>query len=476
MLIINNPIRLYGRKVVTDLALRSGSVTANSFSNSTGLASMVDKMWSEPTFASKEAMFQKQVDFDADKIQPHYIEYDYAKEIEEYEYETPYNPAVDKTDFDRYYRRLEDISSEYLEKYVGNLVYTICRRSGGVKEFNYQHAVAPTILDVEDNTPSELADLETDGQKDAWSESAINEALTNLPYVLKRLGNLSRFTGIHMLSFVCSYILAKEENKLLQQAGSTKLLKRNAVIDKNVWACDRNGNATHKVEVSNKNQHAYLVFDWIEGGIDKYQAYRDDVINFMHYVRVLNVDIRENMERYGTEFLSKLVVVTLTPNTQYNPDIYRALLTGDSVASALSENAVQNTISLFSEICTTDETLKKVQSSYTAIKQKQHLEQAIKLYSAYMLSQGEFIEQRFVEFYDGYLHYDGKLAIVDANLFSTTIFKDSRCLISELGFLVHVTDSLSVHLLSIYLAYDNMLIKLGKLQDQRSEGWWLVTL
>lgn len=476
MLIINNPIRLYGRKVVTDLALRSGSVTANSFSNSVGLAAMVDKMWSEPTFASKEAMFQKQVDFDADRIQPHYIEYDYAKEVEEFEYETPYNPAVDKTDFDRYYRRLEDISSEYLEKYVGNLVYTICRRSGGVKEFNYQHAVAPTILDVEDNTPSELADLETDGQKDAWSESTINDALTNLPYVLKRLNNLSRFTGIHMLSFVCSYILAQEENKLLQQAGSTKLLKRNAVISKNVWACDRNGNATHKIEVSNKNQHAYFVFDWMEGGVDKYQAYRDDVINFMHYARVLNIDVRENMERYGTEFLSKLVVVTLTPNTQYNPEIYKALLTGESMESAVSGNSIQDTISLFSELCTTDDSLKKVQATYTAEKQRQHLEQSKKLYASYMLSKGEFVEQRSLEFYEGYLRQDGKLAIVDGNLFGSTVFRDSRCLISELGFLVHVTDSLSLHLLSVYLAYDNMMIKLGKLTDQRVENWWLVAL
>lgn len=476
MLIINNPIRLYGRKVVTDLALRSGSVTANSFSNSEGLASMVDKMWSEPTFASKEAMFQNQVDFDADKIQPHYIEYDYAKEIEEYEYEVPYNPAVDKTDFDRYYRRLEDINGEYLEKYVGNLVYTICRRSGGVREFNYQHAVAPTILDVEDNTPSELADLETDGQKDAWSESTVNEALTNLPYVLKRFNNLSRLTGIHILGFVCSYILAKEENKLLQQAGSTKLLKRNAVISKNVWACDKQGNATHKVEVSNKNQHAYFVFDWIEGGIDQYQAYREDVINFMHYVRVLNIDISENMERYGTEFLNKLTVVTLTPNAQYNPEIYKALLNGTSVSSGISESAIQDTISLFSELCTTDESLKKVQSNYTADKQRQHLEQARKLYSAYMLSIGEFVKQSSIEFYDGYLHYDGELVTVNSNLYGDTMFRDTRCLISELGFLVHITDSLFLHLMSIYIAYDNMLAKLGKISDHRIESWWLVSL
>lgn len=476
MLIISNPIRLYGRKVVTDLALRSGSVTANSFSNSTGLASMVDRMWSEPTFASKEAMFQQQVDFDADKIQPHYKEYDYAKETEEFEYETPYNPAVDKTDFDRYYRRLEDIDGEYLEKYVGNLVYTICRLSGGVKEFNYQHAVAPTILDVEDDTPSELADLETDGQKDAWSESAINEALTNLPYVLKRLNNMSRLTGIHMLSFVCSYILAKEENKLLQQAGSTKLLKRNAVISKNVWACDKMGNATHKVEVSNKNQHAYLVFDWMEGNVDKYHAYRDDVINFMHYAKVLNIDITEHMERYGTEFLSKLTVVTLTPNLQYNPDIYKALLNGTSVSGVTSETAIQDTISLFSEICTTDESLRKVQTNYNAIKQSQHLEQARKIFAAYKLSVGEFINTDAVEFYDGYLQYDGQLAVVNTNLYGDTMFRDTRCLISELGFLVHVTDSLSVHLMNIYIAYDNMLAKMGKLDDHSIESWWLVSL
>lgn len=476
MLIITNPIRLYGRKVVTDLALRSGCVNANSFSASNGLASLVDKMWSEPTFASKEALFQDQVDFDADLIQPHFTEYDYDAETEEFERETPYNPAVDKTDFDRYYRRLEEIAEDYLEKYVCNLVYTICRLSGGAKAFNYKHAVAPTLFDVEDNTATELADLETDGQKDAWSEGAINEALTRMPYVLKRLHNLSRYTGIHMLSFVSSYIVAREKNQRMRMAGSTRLLKRNAVISENVWACDRMGNATHKIAVSNKNLKAYEMFDWIEGEVDKYQAYKEDVTNFMHYVKVLNIDITDDMQKYGQEFVSKLSVTTLTPNTQYNPDIYKALLTGAIVQQGNTPDLLSATVSRFREMCIADPSLARVLKEFDSKKQRQHFEVAKEIYSIYCLSQGIMCKDALFEFYDGYLYYSGELAVMGTSLVSNTVFSDPRCLISELGFLVHVSDTLTMHLLSIYWAKENMYAKIGKDKEQKLESWWLVSL
>ena len=433
-------------------------------------------MWSEPTFASKEAMFQDQVDFDADIIQPHFTEYDYDKEVEEYEQETPYNPAVDKTDFDRYYRRLEDISMEYLEKYVCNLVYTICRLSGGVKAFNYKHATAPTLLDVEDGTATELAELETDISRDAWPESVINEAYTKLPYVLKRLNNLSRYSGIHMISFVSSYIIARDKNARARQAGSTKLLKRNAVISENVWACDNMGNATHKVEISNKNLRAYEMFDWIEGEVDKYQAYKEDVTNYMHYVKVLNIDITHDMEKYGTEFLNKLTVTTLTPNTQYNPDIYNALLSGGNIIDTTKVDAVASTMDRFKELCVSDDMLSRVLNEFDAVRQQKHFETAKKLYSAYCLSHGEMCSNALFEFYDGYLYYNGDLAIMSSSFISNAVFVDDRCLISELGYLVHVTDNLAVHLMTVYCADENLMAKIRRDHEHKANDWWLASL
>lgn len=476
MLIITTPIRLYGRNVITDLALRSGSVDANSFSATSGLSAMVDSLWSEPTFASKEALFQQQIDFDADSRQPHFKEFDRDKENEEYERERAYDPSVDKTDFSNYYRRLEDIDSGYLEEYVGFIVYSICRYAkNGVKMFNYKHAVAPTLMDLEDDSVTELADLETDGVKDAWSEATINEALTKLPYVLKRLHNLSRYTGIHMLSFVCSYMIAKDKNIRAQQAGSSKYLKHNAVIAENVWTCDNMGDAVHKVVISNKNLKAKEMFAWIEGEVDKYHAYHEDVTNFMHYVKVLNININENMEKYGTAFINKLVVTTLTPNSQYNQSIYNALLSG-GVARDDSFDALQATMCKFKETCMSDESLMKVVQNFDMDKQTNNLKTSIKLYTAYCLMNGKLCSEKMFEFHDGYLYYDGDLCVMDSHLFTNMTFFDSRCVISELGFLVQVGNELVLNLMTVYCAEENMQMKIHKDSDNKLNTWWRVSL
>lgn len=474
MLIMTNLIQLYGRKVVTDLALRSGLANAKSYSPNQGLAPLVDKLWSEPTFASKEALFEKQVDFDADVIQPHLDVYDTDEEAE-YAKETRYDPAVDKLDFNKYYRRLEDIADEYIETYVGNLVYTICRLSGGVKSFNYSHAIAPTLRDLEDGSAIELADLELDYSKNEWSDSEVKKALSQLPYVLRRFLNLSCYTGIHVLSFVCSYLIAKEKNRLARQSGSVKTLKKNAVISENVWACDSIGNATKKIEVSNKNLKAYELFDWMEGTLNKYPAYQDDVTNFIHYVKVLNLDITEDMSKYGSDFIRGLTVVTLTPNSQYNQNVFNALAQGTPVYTPVTDK-VTSTITRFNELVISNDVISKVAEGFDYNQRVRNFELAKSLHYGYMMALGKIGEKFNYEFYEGFLHCNGELAIIGCGMISNTAFSDGRVLISELGYCVAVSDSLVLDLMTLSNAKDNMLIKVTRNTEESLEGWWSVSL
>lgn len=438
------------------------------------MSAAVDRLWVEPTFASKESMFAVQIDFDADKVQPHLLEYDEDEELT-YSKDASYNPATDGLDFNKYYRRLEDIPSEYLENYVGNLVFTICRLSGGVKAYNYAHPLAPTLTDLEDGTAIDLADIELDYNKNEWSDAEVKRALSQLPYVLKRFLNLSCYTGVHVLSFICSYMVAKEKNKLAQQGGSTKVLKRNAVIAENVWTSDTLGNAVKKVEISNKNLKVYELFDWIEGNSSKYVPYREDATNFMHYAKVLNLDIREDMSKYGYDFMSKLVVLSLTPNTQYNSNIYNALLKGTSVSNG-NVDLIGRTMTRFLEVCASNATVQKVVNDFDYVHRARNFDYAKQLHYAYMLMSGRMGERFNYEFYNGFLYCNGELAIIQCGLISDYMFTDGRVLLSELGYCVAVSDSLILDLMPMGIACDNMKIKISGNKEEHLESWWSVPL
>lgn len=455
---------------MTDLALRSGLPDAKSFSLGMGLSSMVQYYWSEPTFASKEAMFEKQTDFDADRIQPHLSEYD-ASEEEEFDKDAPYNPAVDKLDFDKYYRRLEDIDEGYLEAYVSNLVYSICRyTNNGVRAFNKEHMVAPTIIDVEDGSAMDLAELELDVDKNDWSDTDMKKAMSQLPYVLHRFLNLSCYTGIHVLSFVCSYMLAAERNRVARMHGSTKILKKNAVIAENVWTCDSVGNAVKKVEISNKNLHAYELFDWIEGTSSMYVPYRVDVTNFMHYVKVLNLDITEDMSKYGPDFVRSLTVITLTPNSQYNQSVSNALAAGTPVYKA-THDRIQKTIIRFNELCMSNDILKEVIDSYDTLCRQRNFDMAKKIHYASIMAAGRIGERADYEFCDGFLYCNGELAYIGCGLITDVLFVDGRVLLSELGYAVAVTDTLVLNLMTLPNALDNVMKKI-RATGEKLEGWW----
>lgn len=434
----------------------------------------MDKLWSEPTFASKEALFEKQIDFDADVVQPHLEEYD-ADEEDTYAKETKYDPAVDKLDFNKYYRRLEDIADEYIESYVGNLVYTICRLSGGVKAFNYSHAIAPTLRDLEDGSAVELADLELEYNKNDWSDSEVKRAVNQLPYVLRRFLNLSCYTGIHVLSFVCSYLVAKEKNRLARQSGSTKILKKNAVIAENVWTCNSLGNAVKKVEISNKNLKAYELFDWLEGTLNKYTAYQEDVTSFMHYVKVLNLDIYEDMSKYGSDFVRGLTVITLTPNSQYNQNVFNALATGTPVHTVRNDK-LACTIARFNELTVSNDTIRKIAEEFDYTQRLRNFELAKTLHYGYMMATGRIGEHFEYSFYEGFLHCNGELAFIGCGMISNSMFSDGRVILSELGYCVAVTDTLVLDLMPLTVAKDNMVLKVTHNTEDKLESWWSVSL
>ncbi|MCM1219036.1 MAG: hypothetical protein NC548_31525 [Lachnospiraceae bacterium] len=466
MIMLTTPIRLYGRKVVTDLALRSGLATANDFSPYEGKNGIVAHFVKAETLANIEYLFENQSDYDADIKQPHYDSEHYNKiqESEEYERGIDYSPAKDKLDFNDYHRRLEVIAVEYLEEYISNLCFGIANRSGsnGIITFNNEHRIQPTLISVDDDDVTELADLQLRVDATEWSNEARASARDNLPYVLKRLHNLSRLCGIHMLSMIGAYLRAKEYNDRLLQTGQSKsTLKKNAVINEGVYKCDADGNIGSQIEVSNKSKKAADMFDWIIGANNMYSSYRDDLVNFLQYCKILNIDlINDDLRKYDNDFIDNLTVLTLTPDTQYCQAVFDAIRdSGLVIPSTDAEDICLTTMNCFRDICDTNATLIGVIAAHDSIKAEQYLKKARTLHYVWSLrccDPPTMPNDRLYQWQNGFLYYNGELAVLDTHLISKQSFSRPKFLISELGYCIHVGDTMYLEVMTVDCAYANM--------------------
>lgn len=466
MIMITTPVTLYGRKVITDLALRSGSASANDFSCQAGMNGIVQHFAKGDTLANVEYLFEKQKDFDADIVQPRRTFEDYNKleEREEFEQGEMYSPAKDKTNFNDYFRRLEDIYSEYLEDYIANLCYSIFNLTGsnGAVTFDAEHRLQPTLISVDDDSVTELADLQLREDATEWSNAAKMTAKDNLPYVLKRLHNLSKYCGIHMISMIGAYLRAKKYNDSRVQSGKSKnTLKKNAVIAEGVYKCDIDGNIGSLIEVSNKSKKAADMFDWIIGANDMYPSYRDDLVNFIQYCKILNIDLlNDNLLRYDNEFMDGLTVLTLTPDTQYNQAVFDAIRDSHVLSTITPENDVcLDTINCFRDICETNETLMEVIGAHDSIKAQDYLTKAKKLHYVAMLKLSavpSFPNDKLYSWNDGFLYYNDELVVLDTRLITKQAFLIPKFVISELGYCVHVSDAMYLECMTIDCACANM--------------------
>ena len=73
MLILTEPVRIYGKYIISDLATRVAPANANSFCPYAGMRYTVNKLWPNGTSSTEadiEMLFNNQPDFDADKMKP----------------------------------------------------------------------------------------------------------------------------------------------------------------------------------------------------------------------------------------------------------------------------------------------------------------------------------------------------------------------------------------------------------------------
>lgn len=466
MILITTPVKWYGRKIVTDLVLRSGSSNVSDFSPYEGKNGIVENFGKEETSADLEYLFEAQKDFDADIIQPHRTEEEYNKieERDEYERGMSYVPSKDYTTFDDYFRRLEDICVDYLEDYIANLCYTVFKLtgSGGVKKYNYDHYEQPTLVSIDDDSVTELADLQLRTDTESYSSSMKAAAMENMPYVLKRIDNLSRYCGVHMISMIAAYLKAKAANARRVSAGVTKsMLKKNDVIALGVYKYDYDGQVGMRIEVTNKNRRAADMFDWIVGANDMYPSYREDLVNFIQYCNILNIDLEsDNLLQYDGKFMDNLTVLTLTPNTQYCQAVFDAIRDSGMFKKEPSvDELLLTTLNCFADLCTTQSDLLSAASTHDSLKSERCMKMAMQLHYIWAVKLRNPVmlpDDRLYSWRDGFLAYNGELVMLPTRVVSKQQFTTPVCIISELGYVLHLNNTMYVEAMTIDCAVENM--------------------
>lgn len=467
MLVITNPVQLYGKKVITDIALRTGDHTKENFSYGPGMKHVVYKFWkdTEDTSSILEEHFEAQKDFDCDVIRSSMSEDDIENGEAEEDTFSAYDPAKDPVDFKEYNRRLEDIAPKYIEDYLGNVIYNICYHDSTLRRHQKKHQVQPCLIgDGDDGDDfTELADLQIE-ERDEWSLGQKQAAQRNLNYVIKRLHNMSRYSKVHMLSYIAAYERAKlyiERNHL---SGGCKSLSDNVVIAQGVYLCDENGDITKKVAVENKNKRAKNMFNWIVGRESEYSAYYQDYLNFVHYCTVLDINlVDDDMTKYQSEFVDKLVVTTVTPNRQYVPAIYQALKSNQNnmAPPKPAVDILRNTIDAFTQLCSSNPKFRDVAYRFTEEDRKLYLSYASYINGYYSFSMTKrAIDPSKYSWENGFLYHDGNLVMLPANWLGDskkTHSFENLCIISELGYVVALSSTSDVYILAINNAYSNVM-------------------
>lgn len=484
MVVLSRAIQLYAKKVVTDLGTRVGHPTKNSFCGRDGMSYVIQKYWKgtpEDRLEFDMGMFLEQcADFDADKVKPCFDDESYSVSAVETNIVTgTYDPMVDKVNYTNYYRRLEDIAEQYLERYMGNLMYSILYNANGLSQYKKTCGTQATLSDSdEEGEFVELADLLIMENVNEWSLSEKNEATLKLPYVLKRLHNLSMYSGVHMIEYIVSYTKALEENRRSQACGSTKTLKVNAVLAFGVHKYTKYGYTGDRITIESRNKKAAHMFEWLCGNSKDYASYREDFTNFLHYMEVLNINMDDDFSKYDMLFMDKLTVSTVTPNSQYDVQVFEALrgnLTNDVPIDIV--DPIENSMSIFNQAIETHPLLIDRINNLQSQKYEKIHSQGESIYATYKLIMENKALSGKLHWEYGYLYHDGKPAIVTTTwVNSDSVFAESNAIISELGFIVQITKSSTIACLDVDYAYAYVLARCKNEDfDERRMEWKRIT-
>lgn len=494
MFIQTRPVRLYAQKFITDLVIRSDLNPKKFTAPFRGMNDIYLKFNSKETTAGLEMLFEKQMDFDADKIKPTIAEQqvgditieEFKELIQEDSATIEYSPAKHKLDFPHYIRRIEDIHEYYLESYLGNVVFNVRNKTGGIKEYEQEHRDSWSFVSDGDNGEevTESADLLVGQHVEALDAELYNRAMAQLPFVVKRLWSFSKLMRINVLGYIQSFILAEEANsKALENKTSTATLKWNDVIRVGVYACDAMGRNTKLIDVSMKHQNAYEMFRWITGNYPIYKSFYKNYRNFRLFCKTLNIDlVNDDLSTYDKEFIDSLKILTVTPNDMYDSLVADAIKKNEppksmyeNVLMDMSPNgddSIYNTIRVYNDFILSDLQQQRILNNMSGADRENIERTSIDLYARYLARYGyPQLDINKVTWEDGFMFYNGNAVKIHTSFIDSGLTEEGSNynfgLISDTGSIVKLTNTFRLDRILLMDAYSYILPENKDIQRYR---------
>ena len=487
MFIITNPIQLYGKSILVDVAFRTGPSDSNCYSPFNGLMAVVDKYSKGSPTASIEYMLSRQSDFDADYalVAQDKEEVDENGIDDEVEADSvEYKPSVDKYDDAGYKRRLEDIHVEFISKYLGNVLYNINNKSAakGIIQDNKEHKIQEPLYgdDDDDDGVTELSDLWADVDDSKWTADQKADCAAELPFILKRLNMLSKYSGVHMLSLISAFAKALKVNASRRMSGSTADLTCGQVLEcAPVYLCTDEGIIRKRSLAANKNKKVILMYQWLCGNTTEYSAFRPDYINFMHCVDVLNIDLDEDMSKYDGPFIDSLGCITLTPNTQYDVGVHQALLDNErNLPEVKVTDALTYTALTFNNLLITNPDLSEELYKLTTEQRTkciEAIENLVFMFLTYHPIDNKPFNKRLINCRGGYVYYGDTLLQIQRSFITSAepiMLSSNICIISDAGYVVLCVEDARIPIISVFDAIENITQRIRGYDADYHDAKW----
>ena len=471
MILTTNKINIAAKKLISDIGGRNGLATSDSLTTLDGCLDTV-RSYLGITYKGDipvEALLEQCDDFDADKKKPYLFtpEEEYDASLAETVEVPTFNPSTDPTDFKGYARRIEDIRPEDLIKYIENLCVTLKVKSGALSRHNKENQLQRALMFDGDNGLEivENADMVSDAhERVSQREQAI--ARDRISYVVKRLHNLSRLSGVHVLSAVQAYYKARQKwyNETVART-TTRALHQNAIWDMGIWLADKEGNRSRTVPHTTKNPKIIAILAFLLREDNNFKSYRSDVDDLLTYVDVLNIDmVDDDWSEYDSEFFKRLIVTTATPNKQYDREVDLALRTNATNMDVYKDNEVlTRLVDMFRMALTTTDVGKQIESGATSIQLQSNFTSTMRFVNKYYsIYYQRFVYSTDVSWINGLLAIDGQVvyflrtAVDQPKNPKDRIGTGVLCVVHELGYVLQVADELQLYLMHVNEAEDNL--------------------
>lgn len=298
-------VQIPSKKVLEDLASREGEPTPDSMCQLPGMLDTVKKYANNEPLESVYLKLIKLKDIRTDSC---------SKEaIARFE-------AING----RPMKTIYDIGETVIRDYIGNLVYSATRyNSGSTKEDRQNFQYGRFIQDSEDDGH---IIMESDLQVKKDGPSAKDKIYWNkkLPYILKKLHQISKTIEISIISsLVCYYKARRDYNRNKKYSEAVSVGK---IIEKGVMKMGKDGkikrvdpddpNSSIIYEKDGKGNFREYVYDHLVGNT-KDELY-DLIHELMFIINELNIDFcNEKAERYEEDFINDLVTSYVTSNRAY---------------------------------------------------------------------------------------------------------------------------------------------------------------